>query len=73
VPATVVGAAPGSAIAGAAPGNSIPTAYFTPSAAFQIDPMGKTWFDSVYHALVAAAAVALAGGQIIRLVAVKLR
>jgi hypothetical protein len=73
LPGAVAGAAPGSGLVGAAPTAAIPTQSFTPAASFAIDPQARTQFDSIYVILAIAAGVALLGGQVIRLVAVKLR
>lgn len=71
VPAVAAGAAPGSGLVGAAA--AVPTQAFAPAASLAIDPQGTTSFDSVYAILAIAGGVALLGGNVVRLVAVKLR
>jgi hypothetical protein len=71
--AGVAGAAPGSGLVGAAPTSANANHTFTPAASFRLDPQAMTSFDSVYIILAIAAATALLGGNVIRLVAIKLR
>ncbi len=73
LPSVAAGVAPGSGLVGAAPTSGIPTQSFLPAASSRIDPQGMTSFDSLYIVLAIAAGVALLGGQVVRVVAVRLR
>jgi hypothetical protein len=74
LPGVAAGAAPGSGLVGAAPtGATLPTQNFASAVSARIDPRGMTSFDSVYLVLALGAAIALLGGQVVRLVAVRLR
>lgn len=73
LPGVAAAVVPDSGLVGAAPATALPTRYFAPAASFRIDPQGITSFDSVYVILALAAGMTLLGGQVVRLVAVKLR
>jgi hypothetical protein len=67
------GLAPGAGIADTSPAGAAPAQAFTPAASFRLDSQATTSFDSLYVILAIAGGVALLGGNVIRLVAIKLR